>query len=251
MNEQQKLTLKMAILFLIVFVFCGVILVKEKFDILFIPKVEKKFTSYLEENYTSIDAQFKKSKITYENDVFSLKLSSKENKNHYFYITYSRKKIKDTYQKDYVEGASILNYIKTKIKKDILEKTEEDTTIKINKKLNDFTKATQEKILTETDYLTSKIYIIEKEITTNKWNSSTITKYISSFITNLEDNDITPLSYTIIISNENDLSYSIQINNLTPEVIKDNSLQQIIKDILDKKNSNLLEKYSITFKYLD
>ena len=47
MNEQQKLTLKMALLFLVVFVFFGVIIVKEKFDILFIPKVEKKFDTYL------------------------------------------------------------------------------------------------------------------------------------------------------------------------------------------------------------
>ena len=55
MNEQQKLTIKMALLFLIVFVFFGVIIVKEKFEVLFIPKVEKIFNTYLKDNYESLN----------------------------------------------------------------------------------------------------------------------------------------------------------------------------------------------------
>ena len=65
MNEQQTLTIKMALLFLIVFVFFGVIIVKEKFEVLFIPKVEKIFNTYLKDNYESLNYPINKNKITY------------------------------------------------------------------------------------------------------------------------------------------------------------------------------------------
>ena len=64
MNEQQKLTFKMALFFLIIFVFFGVIIVKEKLNVIFLPKVEKIFDEYLQDNYTSIYSSIKKNKIS-------------------------------------------------------------------------------------------------------------------------------------------------------------------------------------------
>lgn len=251
MNEQQKLTLKMATLFLIIFVFFGVIIVKEKFEIIFIPKVEKIFEEYLQENYTSIYSSIKKNKITYKNDTFTLKLTSKENKNHYFYLTYSKKKVKDTYKEDYLEGSSIINHIQKNIGKNILQKTNEEVTISIDKKLNDFTKQVQEKILQANSYLNLKIYNIEKEIIVKKWTNTEITSNIINFTDSMKENNITPKSYTFIITDEEDLTKSISINNLKDTLLNSDTLKQIIEDCLNNNNSELLKSNKITFKYLN
>ena len=237
MNEQQKLTFKMATLFLIVFVFFGVIIVKEKLEIIFIPKVEKIFEKYLQENYTSIYSSIKKNKISYENDTFKIKLTSKENKNHYFYLTYSKKKIKDTYEKDYVEGSSIINHITKEIEKDIFEKTNEKVSVNIKEKLNDFPKQVQEKLLQANSYSNLKIYTVEKEFITNKWKSNEITSTILKFTNSLKENNITPNSYSFIITDSEDLTKTISISNLKDELLIKDTLEKIVADCLNNNYS--------------
>ena len=44
-----------------------------------------------------------------------MKVMNKTNENLYFYITYYKKEITDTYQKDYIEGNSFIPYINKQI----------------------------------------------------------------------------------------------------------------------------------------
>ena len=249
MNEQQKLTIKMALLFLIVFVFFGVIIVKEKFEVLFIPKVEKIFNTYLKDNYESLNYPINKNKITYKNNTFKIKITSPENKNLYFYLTYSDKKVKDTYKKDYVEGASLITHISKSIKKDISEKTNEDVKIIIDKKLTDFPENVQTILLTKNNYSSLKIYNIKKELIAKKWDYRIVSNNILSFVTILQENNITPKSYSFTITDENDLTKTVYISNLTEETIKKDDFDLIIKDILENNNSTILRSNNITFKY--
>ena len=116
MNEGQKLTLQMSIFFLISFVLLGTLVIKEKQNILFLPKIETSITNYISEKYKNLDIN--KSKVTEENNVFTMKVTNKNNKNHYFYISYSKKEISDTYKTDYLEGKTILTHLSNKLEKD-------------------------------------------------------------------------------------------------------------------------------------
>ncbi len=251
MNEQQKLTFKMALFFLIIFVFFGVIIVKEKLNVIFLPKVEKIFDEYLQDNYTSIYSSIKKNKISYKNDTFKIKLTSKENKNHYFYITYSKKKLKDTYKKDYLEGSSIISHITNEIEKDILKKTKEEAIVSIKEKLNDFPKQVQEKILQADTYSDLNLYNVEKEYIVNKWSSTEITSLILKFTNSLKENNITPKSYSFIITDANDLTKTISISNLKDDLLTEATLEKIVSDCLNNNNSELLESNEVSFKYLN
>ena len=46
-----------------------------------------------------------------------MKVTNKLNKNHYFYITYSNKKITDTYKEDYLEGRTLLTKTSNNLEK--------------------------------------------------------------------------------------------------------------------------------------
>ena len=114
MNKQKKLTLERGIFVFIVFVLLGVIVVTEKFGDVMTPKITKKINTYIEEKYK--DLNLKTNDVTFKNTTYTMKVESKENKNHYFYIKYFNRKITDTYKKDYVEGKNLLAYIEKKIK---------------------------------------------------------------------------------------------------------------------------------------
>ena len=55
MSEQNKLTMQMAIFFLIVFVSFGTLVVKEKQNVLFKPKIENSINEYISNNYNDLD----------------------------------------------------------------------------------------------------------------------------------------------------------------------------------------------------
>ena len=242
MNKQKKLTLQRGIFVFIVFVALGVIVVTEKFGNIMIPKVTKKLNTYIEENYK--DLNLNTNEVTYKNTTYTMKVESKENKHHYFYINYYNKKITDTYKKDYIEGKNLLNYIKKKLKKDINTKTNINCDVEITSTLDKYTNIVREKIIKEDNLLELKFYIIKKELIIDKWDEETITNKINNFLSNFTD--ITPKSYTITVTNKDDLTESIEIKNITKEVSK-----EIINDIIKDEKSDLLKENKITYKYLN
>ena len=78
----------------------------------------------------------------------------------------------------------------------------------------------------------------------DKWDKETITNKINNFLDNFTN--ITPKSYTITITNKNDITESIEIKNITKKVNKD-----IISDIINDEKSDLLKDNKITYKYLN
>ena len=244
MNKQKKLLLGRGIFVFIVFVALGVIVFTEKFGSILTPKITKKINNYIEEKYKDLD--LKTNKVTFKNTTYTMKVESKENKNHYFYINYYNKKITDTYKKDYVEGNNLLTHIQTKLKREINNKTNTNCEIEITSTLDKYTKLVQEKIIKEDNLLELKFFIVKKELIIDNWDEETITNKINNFIDKFNKNNITPKSYTITITNKEDLTESIEIKNITNKVSKD-----IIHDIIKDNKSDLLKENKITYKYLN
>lgn len=242
MNKQKKLSFERGVFAFIVFVLLGVIVVTEKFGSIMIPKVTKKMNTYIEEKYKNLD--LKTNKITYKNTTYTMKVESKENKNHYFYINYYNRKITDTYKKDYIEGKNLLNYIKKKLKKEINNKTNTNCDIEITSTLDKYTDTVKEKIIKEDNLLELKFFIIKKELVIDKWDEENITNKINNFLDKFTG--ITPKSYTITITNKNDITESIEIKNITNKITK-----EIVNDIIKDEKSNLLKENKITYKYLN
>ena len=251
MKKQRKLVVERGIFVFIVFVLLGVIVLTEKAGGLLIPKATKKINTYIEENYKDIKDDIKTNDVTFKNTTYTMKVESKENPHHYFYINYFNKKITDTYKKDYVEGKNLLTYLKNKMKKDINKTTNTNCEVEITSKLNEYTNIVQERIIKEDNLLELKFFKIKKELIIDDWDKETITKDIISFIKKLKDNNITPKSYTIIITNKNDLTESIEIKNITNDFVDNTSNKEIINDIIKDKKSDLLKENKITYKYLN
>lgn len=247
MNEGKKLTIQMALFFLVTFVLFGTIIIKEKQNIIFLPKIENSISKYMNDTYQ--DLSLEKDKITEENNVFTMKVKNIKNKNHYFYIKYSNKKITDTYKTDYLEGKTILNHLSTKLEKDIYKETNITYKVSFDNKFNNYSEKVQ-KLLLEENIKTLKVYTIEKEITTS-WEINNITKTISDTMTTLEKKQFTPKNYTFIITNEKDITQSIKINNLKSSLINENKLQTIISDIISNNKSIILTENKITYEYLN
>lgn len=247
MNEGKKLTIQMALFFLVTFVLFGTIIIKEKQNIIFLPKIENSISKYMNDTYQ--DLSLEKDKVTEENNVFTMKVKNIKNKNHYFYIKYSNKKITDTYKTDYLEGKTILNHLSTKLEKDIYKETNITYKVSFDNKFNNYSEKVQ-KLLLEENIKTLKVYTIEKEITTS-WEINNITKTISDTMTTLEKKQFTPKNYTFIITNEKDITQSIKINNLKSSLINENKLQTIISDIISNNKSIILTENKITYEYLN
>lgn len=249
MDKQKKLVFERSIFVFIICVIFGVIIVTEKMGGLLIPKVTKKMNTYIEEKYNK--EEFKYSPVTYKNTTYTMKVSSKDNKNHYFYVKYFGKKLSDTYKKDYKEGKKLLDYLKDKLKKDIMKKTSTSCDIEITSTLDEYTNIVRERIIKEDNLLELKFYKIKKELIITDWNKENITLEITNLINNYKENNITPKSYTIIITNKKDITKSIEIKNITEEFIDNSSNKEIINDIINDEKSDLLKNNKITFKYLN
>lgn len=248
MNEANKLTLQMALFFLIIFVIFGTIIIKEKSTTLFLPKIESSINEYISKNYSTLELT--KEEITEKNNTFTMKVMNKTNNNLYFYISYSNKKITDTYQEDYVEGKTLINHLNKKIEKNIKEKTNYNCKAVINNTYNNFSEKVKQILLTEKNIESLKIYTLETEITTS-WNYETITNNITNIMTTLEQNNITPKNYTITITDQNDITNAVKISNLTTKNLENNNLYIIINDIINNNNTTILSENNITYEYLN
>ena len=253
MKKQKQLLIARGIFVFIVFVALGVIVVTEKANTIIIPKVKIKMEDHINKNYNEIKNSINLEKINYNtsNKEFTMKVTSKKNKNHFFYIKYSNHKIKDTYKNDYLKGEKLLNHIQKKLKKEIEEKTNSKCNIKILTTLNNFTNTIQNRIINEENLLNLKFYTIEKEILINNWNQKEISEKISEKIKEYEENNITPKNYTIIITNKKDITESIKIINITNKFIDNPLKEEIINDIINNENSKIIKQNKITFKYLN
>lgn len=251
MQKQRRLLFARNIFLFIIFICFGVIIVTEKASGLLIPRVEEKMKNYLNSNYSDLQNNIKMSNVSYDKAIYKMKITSLINKKHYFYVYYSNKKISDTYKTDYLEGKQLLNSIKKDLEKQIIKKTNTGVKVSIISTLDKYTSRVQDRIINEDNLLDLKFYIIEKELTIKNWNSKEITKEITELIKKCKDNDINPKYYTIVITNSNDISESIEISKITEEFITNKDNEKIINNILEDNNSKLVKDNKIKYKYLN
>ena len=246
MNKQTKLVLERSIFFTFVFICFGLIVINEKQDLFITKRVEKKLNNYIEKKYNQLNLE--KSPIKYKNTTFSIKLSSKENNNYFFYVKYSNKKITDTYKDDYLKGKKFLKYIEKKLNKEITKSTSTQCKISIHTSFDKMRDVIKERIIREEDLTHLKIYDIEKDLMIEKWNSTEITNSINKLIYIFNEKKITPRSFQIRITNKEDITESITIKNIKNNFVSIQNNEQIIKDILKNNNSKLLKQYEITYE---
>lgn len=249
MNTKNSLIYGRAIFFLIVFVSFGLIIMNEKGGALFSTKIKEKINTYIEENYSDIKNSINQSNINYKNAEYKMKITSKENKNLYFYIIYKKGNIKDTYKEDYLQGKSLINHLQNNLNKQIKEQTNEEYTVKIDKNLNDFNSKLKETIINEDDLLSIKFYTLEKEIEVNNWDYQTITNEIIKYIDKNNKLNITPKSYKFTLINNKDITTSLIISNITSDFVNNPYSSKIIYSILTKQQSDILKNSNITYEY--
>lgn len=250
MKQDKKLTIAMALLFLFVFVIFGVIVTTEKLAPFYTKKIEEKFKIYIKENYSEIEKDLTLNEVVYKQAKYQVKVDSKLNKNLSFTLFYQDKKITDSYQKDYIEGASLLK----KITKDIEKKTKEKTTIvtkvTMNKTLNNYTKKVRETLLKEETITNLKVYTMSLELTAPSLTPLEIATAIKNINQKLNNAFITPSHYNLTITDESDITHSIEINHLPIELIETPSFPIVINDIINQKENNIIINNNITYQEL-
>lgn len=251
MKKEKKLLLARNIFVFIIFVSFGVIIVTEKGKDILIPKVEKEMQEYLVEKYPDIKDQVEMSEVTLNNNTYQMTISSKENKELNFKIKKSHRKITDTYKKDYLEGSSLLTNLQKELQDNIRKQTSTEADITIISTLDQFTDAVRDRIIKEDNLLELKFYTIKKEIMIADWNKENITKSIIKDINLFENKGITPKNYIFIITNQKDITESIEITNITSSFKEESRNIEMVQDILDDHQSKLLKENKITFKYLN
>ncbi len=241
MNEKTKLTLSMGIFYLIVILFFGLIIIYEKKAVYITPKIKEKMLTYLEEKCSLEERQFfKYQKIISNKNTYSMKVYHKNNKHLYFTVTYKKKKITDTYKKDYLEGKTLNTYMQKIMNKDLKEKLKNHQKINItyNTKLNHCTEEVKKELLKENKNL--PIYTVNideeiKDITTIKMTLKTIHQ-------NIEKLNLTPKNYHITLTNKTNITKSLNII-IEPTTIE-NNLDEVIL-LIENNDLNSLKKYNV------
>lgn len=251
MNKQKQLTIARGIFVFLVFVAFGVIIVTEKAGGILIPKAKEEITAYINKNYANIKNSLSIANITYENTKYKAKITSTKNKNHYFYIYYSKKKITDTYKKDFQNGKKLFKTIKKSLKKEIKDKTNISCEVEPISNLNEYTKKVQDRLIKQENLTELKFFYLKKELLLTNWNQKNILEEINNLLTTIKSKKITPKYYEITITNKNDITESIRISNLTEDFLNSKYQEQIINDIINDNNSEILKQNKITYKYLN
>ena len=171
----KSLKIQYAVFFMLVIVAFSSIVLSEKMYPLLSNKVDEKLETYIKDNYKDLDIE--SDKTIYKNTKFQKKVYNKDNKNLYFTIYYRNKKIKDDYKKEYVEGNTFLKYISKLIEKDIKNKTNYNSKVSINKKLNNYNDDIKERLIKEKDLSELSIYNVRIKIKT-KYDKNVITDRI-------------------------------------------------------------------------
>lgn len=246
MKQQKQLTISMTIFALFVFVSLGVIVTTEKASTLLIPKVEEKLKNYLYEEYPQLKNEVKIESTTYKNTIFTMKVVSKENKNLFFNIEYTNKKITDNYQEEYIEGKTFLKYINNNISKEVSKNLNNNSKTSITSRLDEFTNTTSNKILKEENLPNIRIYNLESKLFIDNWEPLNIANKIKEYISNTEQKNITPKTYTIILKDNNKI---LKISNITHKIIEKDYYNELIFDIINNNNTKLIKENKIKYKY--
>lgn len=252
MDEKQKLSLGMGILFLFVFIFFGSIIIYEKNKEIMIPKASKRLNEYIQREYEDIYNQLKLGKTTYnqKKKQYEVKVKNIDNHHLYFTVSYQNKKFSSTYQKDYVEGSSLIEYYQKQFNS-LLNKDQKyhHLSIKFNQKLNKYSHEVYHKLMTNDNVLDLSIYHISCDIKVDHFDSSTISTSILELYQYILSKQLNPKYLNVVITDHHDISNAISIHHLDKSLLND-QLPVIISSVL-KNEENLKDKYGITYQYIN
>lgn len=252
MDTRKQLTIGMALLFIFVISFYGIIIVNIKSKEFLLPKAEKKINEHIKDNYSDIKNDIKINKTKYNNikKRYETKVISKENKNLYFMVYYKNKKFSNTYKNDYIKGNSILSFYKNKfLKKLSNSKKYTDTSISFTKDLDKYSSVIKDTIIKDDNVNLLSIYAVKSDIIVNNFNKNTIIDIVNKYYKFIESNNLRPKYYSVVLINKEDITKSLEINNLTSELII-NNLDEIVDSIINK-DKKIIYKYKINYKYID
>ena len=256
MKQDKKLILGMALLFFITFVSLGTLVVTEKLAPFYTNRIEKKIKDYIEKNYKDEQDNLELGKITYKTPVYQVKVKSKDNPNLYFTITYKNKNIKDTYNKDYLEGKTLLTSIEKKLEEKIQKNLNLDTKITFPLTLDKYTNQIKENIINN-NLENINIYNIELSINgqITQDNILNLVSNIETNITKIKELNINPNYYTINIINKKQ-GRTLTINNLTENTLQAETLTQVITYIMTDdetkavtNSDNILTDNHLSYEY--
>lgn len=240
MKKKNSLYLGQIFLFLLVFISFGTIIVTSKY---LVPHITSKLNTYLKDNYKDILKDVKVSKLYLKNESYYLKVMNKENNKLYFTLTYTNKKVISTYQKDYVEGSTLL----TSLGKEL---STSDYTVTFNTKLNEYTTDVKERLLKEDNLATLPVYTVNAELYLSNFTNEDIAATITSFNNKLSTTKYTPKDYVLTIKDKTSTK-ALKISGLTPTLIESSSFNSIISAIMNKEKDPILSNNNITYKYLN
>lgn len=245
MNEKTKLTLYMGMFYLLLILVFGLIIINEKKEAMRLPKVKEKIINYTKEKYS--DETFKYSEITSSNNKYSMKIYNKKNKHLYFTVTYQKKKITDTYKKDYLEGTTLNNYMSKKLNNELKEQLiniDYNFTIIYNTKLNNCTEDIKKELINGNYKI--PIYTINVKYTIS--DISLLKDTLTNINNTAKQMNLIPKNYNITLNNKTNPSKSLNII-IEPSTIE-NNLLEIITLINNNELTNL-KKYNVECTYLN
>ena len=246
MKQDKKLMLGMTLLFFITFVSFGTLVVTEKLAPFYTDKIKDKITAYIKENYKEEQKNLTIGKVTYKLQKYQAKVYNKNNKNLYFNVTYQNKKITDTYQKDYLEGKTLLTTTEKILEQKIKKELNKKVTITFPLTLDKYTTQIKETLINN-DLENINLYNINLSIT-SPLETSAIVENIEKTATELRTIKINPNHYNIKITNKNE-NKKLTINNLTQQTLQKYTLTQIINDIINNNESDIIKTNNISYQY--
>lgn len=249
MNEKDKLSWGMGIVFLVAFVGFGYIVIREKINTSYLPKADNAIKNYIKENYSEENNSFEigTTKYKVECGCYKNKVTNKDNENLYFTVTYKKKKITDTYDKEYKTGTTLIKSIEKNLTEELkksIDNTDKTLKVTIQKKLNDFNPSIKEEIIKSKNPKKLSIYEIEKEFIVEPWTFNEVNKNIIEFTSKVSEQGFNPNSYTFYITNPNNQGESFKIKNLNALYISESILNELIPAI-KQNNKEILKKYNM------
>lgn len=251
MNSKNSLIIGRGIFTIIVIMCFGLIIVSEKGGEILKPKIEAKMTTYINSNYETLINNVSLEEINYQNGIFKTKVVSNNNNNLFFYITYQNKEITDTYEKDFLEGKSLITYLEGELTNKIKQKTKNNCELFFITTLDKYSEKVQKRIIEEDNLLSLKVYYLKSEISVSEWKAEEITQTITNIINNNISNNITPKYYKFILIDKKDITKSIEISNITDSFLNNSNNIKIINDILEDNETEELKESKIKYSIIN
>ena len=245
----HKLKMGYTIFAILIITAFAMVVVQEKMKPMLAEKIDKKIINYADSNYEE-DMKVSGLNISvtkYKNNSYQKTICNAINDKLCFTIIYKNKEFTDNHQENYVEGKEFLEYTSNKINKKINKKYKEKTTVTIDKKLNEYNDKIKDKLLAEENLLSLSIYNLDIELTSDL-NEKNITKLLIDTNKKLEKLDIIPKTYSFTIIDNNDITKYITIKNIKPDLIKSNSINTVIKNILNNNKDDIIINNNIEFE---